>query len=270
MTGAVERCGVESSVGAAAFDLKVFGRADLVHQVEANAGREDRAFHAGFRETTVCGPMGSTERSTNSECSQARRRMALMHRRRSRPVAARLALGPHGPVVQRMASQRPWSRPGDVAEEDDWEETAYEYSAPARLIADRLDIMGFTLDATEREFAAWRARHLEYDPEDDDSSFQFWSEGERELVESLSFADYVRQVGEVVTADLDLRDDLKKIEERFPSLCAILHKSDLLFGYHYADVDPRYAYGFWWKSIPQKPRSSLTTASWWRGLVRAG
>ena len=34
----------------------------------------------------------------------------------------------------------------DVAEEDDWEETAYEYSAPARLIADRLDIMGFTLD----------------------------------------------------------------------------------------------------------------------------
>jgi hypothetical protein len=79
---------------------------------------------------------------------------------------------------------------GNVEPEDDEMETVILYQASAEKIAQRLDVMGFSLRRAELDFERLRRERIEEMQPDEDDSEDFWAESRAEI-EHLDFRDYV-------------------------------------------------------------------------------
>jgi hypothetical protein len=92
-------------------------------------------------------------------------------------------------VFQRMFSERNRLVWGEVKPEDDELETVILYQASAKNIAQRLDIMGFTLQRAQQDFERLRQdKFEELKPDDDDSEDVFSKD--RDDIERLTFTDF--------------------------------------------------------------------------------
>lgn len=96
-------------------------------------------------------------------------------------------------VVQRKLSERNpmvWERvPGRVNPEDDELETAILYRASAREVAQRLDVMGFSLRQAKQDFERLRFELIE-ELKTAEGDLEDISAGSRAQIERLTFEDY--------------------------------------------------------------------------------
>jgi HEPN/Toprim N-terminal domain 1 len=92
-------------------------------------------------------------------------------------------------VYQRRLSERNRMTWGEVKPENDELETVILYQASAAKIAQRLDIMGFSLQRAQQDFEHLRREHLEEIQPEDDGLEDVWAESRAEI-ERLTFADF--------------------------------------------------------------------------------
>ena len=104
-------------------------------------------------------------------------------------------------VFQRMFSERNPMVWGKVKPEDDEMETVILYQASAEKIAQRLDIMGFSLRRAEQDFERLRKERLEEMQPDEDDLEDIWAESRAEI-ERLTFADYADNLRSVMRRKL--------------------------------------------------------------------
>lgn len=104
-------------------------------------------------------------------------------------------------VFQRMFSERNRLVWGEPKSEDDELETVILYQASARDIAQRLDVMGFTLRRAEQDFERLRIKHLEELHPDEDDTEDIWEE-RRSEIESLTFANFAETLRSVMNRKL--------------------------------------------------------------------
>lgn len=104
-------------------------------------------------------------------------------------------------VLQRMFSERNPMVWGSVKPEDDELETVVLYQASAEKIAQRLDIMGFSLRRAEQDFDSLRRERIEEIQPDEDDREDVWAESRTEI-ERLTFANYADNLRSVMQRKL--------------------------------------------------------------------
>jgi hypothetical protein len=131
---------------------------------------------------------------------------------------------------------------GTPSPEDDELETAILYQCTAERIAQRLDIMGFTLARAKQDFErALREKIQEIPtPEEDGNEDEFCSEGRNQL-ERMTFDDYAENLRSIMSRRLrpesfgrSERTDLTDTERYI--LEADQYQEDLLMGYFCSDM----------------------------------
>ena len=90
---------------------------------------------------------------------------------------------------------------GSVKQEDDELETVVLYQASAEKIAQRLDIMGFSLRRAEQDFESLRRERIKEIQPDEDDLEDVWAESRTEI-ERLTFADYASNLRSVMQRKL--------------------------------------------------------------------
>jgi hypothetical protein len=121
---------------------------------------------------------------------------------------------------------------------DDIEE-AFEYACEVRKVIDRLNVMGFTLARTKRDFEQGRdSELLKYRSwSEDEAHYSSW-ESEIKFLESLSFEDYLVELSTVVTEKVySYTPDGEPQRELSPLMKHIVEDTDeYLFGFFAEDV----------------------------------
>ena len=101
-------------------------------------------------------------------------------------------------AFQRMFSERNPMVWGSVKPEDDELETVVLYQASAEKIAQRLDIMGFSLRRAEQDFESLRRERIKEIQPDEDDLEDVWAGESRTEIERLTFADYASNLRSVM------------------------------------------------------------------------
>jgi hypothetical protein len=140
-------------------------------------------------------------------------------------------------VFQRMFSERNSLVWGEAMPEDDGLETVVLYQASAKNIAQRLDIMGFTLHRAQQDFERLRQdRFDELKPDDDGAEDPSWES--RDEIERLTFTNFSENLLSV------MRRKLRKApfeDKDSPSVSSaeryiLEYNEDYLLGYFCSDT----------------------------------
>lgn len=138
-------------------------------------------------------------------------------------------------IFQRMPSERNSLVWGEShPDEDDEPETAVIYESSAKDVADRLDVMGFTLRRSREEYEDIRRQKIE--------EYETWdrndlSEPKIKPLKALSFDRYVELIGEVIRSRLIVYGcDYEKINQLDPEKQVIFSEDEYPLGFYCTDV----------------------------------
>jgi hypothetical protein len=140
-------------------------------------------------------------------------------------------------VFERMFSERNRLVWGDTKAEDDELETVILYQASAQVIAQRLDIMGFTLQRAEQDFERLRLEHLEEIQPDEDDTEDVWAESRTEI-ERLTFAVFAKTLWSVMRRKLRKApfEDKDRADVSGAERYILNYNEDYLLGYFCSDI----------------------------------
>ena len=140
-------------------------------------------------------------------------------------------------VFQRMFSERNPMVWGKIKPEDDELETVILYQASAEKIAQRLDIMGFSLRRAEQDFERLRRERIEEIQPDEDDLEDVWAESRTEI-ERLTFTDYADNLRSVMQRKLCTEpfEDRNGPDVSDAERYILEHNEDYLMGYFCSDT----------------------------------
>jgi len=140
-------------------------------------------------------------------------------------------------ILQRRFSERNQMVWGEVKPEDDELEEVILYQTSAAKIAQRLDIMGFSLRRAEQDFERLRKEHVEELIPDEDDPEDLWAE-DRAEIDRLTFADYAQNLRSVMrrklrSAPFEDRNnsDVTRLERYI-----LDYNEDYIMGYFCSDI----------------------------------